>query len=690
MVHKNYMMLTNLSVDQVLKKAKSHVKKGELLEAQKLYKSILKVFSKNVRAQQGLSEIMKTEKNDFNYNYYNELLNKLVQFYNQGNFLFVVEMAESLSKQFPKSLIVWNLLGVSAVQIGMQDKAINAFQKALSLNPNNAEVYNNMGIAFRDKGMLNEAIEAYNKAISIKYNYAEAYYNKGIATQDQNKQEVAIEAYRKAIYFNPNYASAYSNMGNILRDQGKLDEAIDSYNKAISLKPNYAPPYSNLGNALKDLGKLKEAVEKHKKSISLEPNNPVAFNNMGIALKEQGNLDEAITAYRNALLLKPDYANPYSNMGNALKDQDKLDEALEAFKQALLIEPNHAEAYNNIGITFQDLGKSENSIKAYKRSISLKPDYAEAHENLSYALLNYGRLKEGLDEYEWRCKTAKGIARQRNFLQPTWDGEKSLKGKKILFWSEQGIGDTINWCSYLPFIINQADKCILECQEKVVPLLQRSFPNISVKHINRSLDSQRDDFDFHLPMGSLCRHFMKEISNNNLRPHLIAEPSKVKFWKKRLKSIGSGPYIGISWKSSKISPNRMKNYSSISEWSPIFKIPNITFINLQSKDFKDDLNKIKKELGVDVYNFDDLDHFNNIDDVAALCKALDIVVSTKTTVPLISAGVGTTTKLANWRQSAWNNLLYNPNNSFVDIFERNTWESWDKVFSLIARDIIKK
>ena len=99
------------------------------------------------------------------------------------------------------------------------------------------------------------------------------------------------------------------------------------------------------------------------------------------------------------------------------------------------------------------------------------------------------------------------------------------------------------------------------------------------------------------------------------------------------------------------------------------------------------MTKIQGKLGVTVHNFDDLDHYNNIDDVAALCTALDIVVSTKITVPLISAGVGTSTKLANWRQSSWNNVLFNPVSSSIDMYERDTWETWDITFRSIAKDI---
>ena len=85
-----------------------------------------------------------------------------------------------------------------------------------------------------------------------------------------------------------------------------------------------------------------------------------------------------------------------------------------------------------------------------------------------------------------------------------------------------------------------------------------------------------------------------------------------------------------------------------------------------------------------------MDHFNNIDDVAALCSALDMVVSTKTTVPLISSAVGTSTKLANWKQSPWSNILHEAVGPSVDKFERDTWEHWDNVFDLIGHEISKQ
>ena len=386
--------------------------------------------------------------------------------------------------------------------------------------------------------------------------------------------------------------------------------------------------------------------------------------------------------------MKPDYAEAYNNMGNAIQDHGKLDEAIVSYEKAISLNPNYAEAYNNLGNALQI---EENLIGRQKltKALAIKPDFRGVHENLSFALLNVGELRDGLEEYEWRLKDVGNLVTKRNF-NTIWDGQKSLKGKSILLWSEQGVGDTINWSSRLPLISAQAEQCTLECPEKLVTLLRRSFPNVEIKLEDKSRDLERDDYDFHLPMGSLYKHFIPQIlKNRKLDAFLVPDPIRINFWTERLKSLGGGPYVGVSWKSSSMSPKRLPNYAQITEWLPIFKIDGITYINLQYTDYESDLAKIKSEFGVTVHNFDDLDHYNNIDDVAALCAALDMVVSTKITVPFISSGVGTITKLANWRQSNWNNILLNPVGQAIDIFEKNTWEPWDNVFYEIAADIIK-
>ena len=613
-----------------------------------------------------------------------------MDYYQNGKFAEAENLARSITKEFPSHQFAWKILGVVFKQTSRVTESITFMRKSLKLNPQDAESHNNLGVILQELGRLKEAEASYTQAIILETNYFEAHNNLGNIFKDQGAFDKAIIAYDEAILINPNYAAAHYNMGLTLKLLGKSEEAVASYTKAIELNPNHPDAYNNLGNAFKEMGKTKEAIEAYKKTLLLNPDHVDAYNNLGNVLKEIGKTHEAIEAYKKALLLNPNYAYAYNNIGNILKDEGKLEEAIASFQNALLLNPNYVDAYNNIGNALKEQGKLEKAIDAFQRALFLKPDNSVAHKNLSFALLNIGRLKEGLLEYEWRLKTKDFVSQLRHFSQPMWDGQKSLKGKRILIWCEQGVGDTINWSSCLSFIASQAEHCILECQSKLVPLLERSFQKVEVIPENKSLDAQRHDIDYHLPMGSLYKNFIKEICTTDIHiPYLIPNPIRVAHWRKQLKSLGNGPYIGISWKSSNISAERVLDYTSISEWFPLLNIPDVTFINLQYKDYEDDLVKIQEELGVLVHNFDDIDHYDDIDDVTSLCSALDMVVSTKLTVPFISAGVGTSTKLAIWRQSSSNNILLNPMSSEVDIYEKNTWESWGKVFHSISLDILK-
>ena len=526
-------------------------------------------------------------------------------------------------------------------------------------------------------GQVQEAHRMYAAILKVQPKHPDANHNTGLLTVGYGKIELALPFFKIALEANPSNAQFwYSHIVALI----KLKRLIDAKVLLDEAKSK--------GIQGADFDQLEQKLNEANKALSIKPNNANAYNNMGIALQDQGKLEEAVEAYNRALAIKPDYAEAYYNKGIAFQGQNKLEEAIEAYKKVLEIKPDYAVAYNNMGTALQDQGKLEEAIEAHSKALEIKPDYTKAHRNLSFALLSTGRLKQGLEEYEWRWKTTKGMTMMRQFSKPMWDGKETLRGKRILLWCEQGVGDTINWSSRLSLIGSQADLCILECQEKLVPLLTRSFPNFEIKAENRRQDLQRDDFDFHLPMGSLCKYFISEISEK-IKPDafLVPDPVRIRFWQKRLGSLGNGPFIGVSWKSANMSPKRMPNYAPISDWYPIFTIPGVTFINLQYIDFLDDITKIKNEFGVTVHNFDDLDHYNDLEDVSALCAALDMVVSTKITVPLISAGVGTITKLANWRQSPWNNILLNPDGPFVDIFEKNTFEPWHEVFSAIAESI---
>ena len=328
-----------------------------------------------------------------------EQLQNLINLYTQGQYQTAQTQASQLLKQFPNSVNLYNIIGVTDKELGNLNEAIDAYNKALSIRPNVAEVYNNIGNALKDQSKLEDAIDAYKKALSIKPDYADAYNNMGNTLNKQCKLEEAIEAYNKALSINPNNAEAYNNMGIALTEQRRLEEAIEAYTKALSIKPDYVNACYNMGITLKDQGKLEEAIEAYNKALSIKPDYADANINMGAALQEQGKLDEAIEAYNKALSINPDNAEAYNNMGNALKEQDKLDEAIEAYNKALSIKPDYAEAYNNMGVILQDKGKLDEAIEAYTNALSIKPDFAKAYYNMGNPLKDQGKLDEAIEAY---------------------------------------------------------------------------------------------------------------------------------------------------------------------------------------------------------------------------------------------------------------------------------------------------
>ena len=650
MDQKIYMVTRNF-LENTLMKAKSYEKKSEFLKAKRLYLNILNVFPQNIRAMERLKLI----KIDL-FNPPQEEIDELIAYLNQDKFLNLTNKADAMIEQYPNSFLIYNILGLALHRQKKSKEALLMFKKAITIQPDFVDAFYNTGNVLQSENQLNDAIKFYDKALSLDPKNLHAFHKKAIA----------------------------------LFKQGKLEQSLKVYKTCISLAPNFAAAYNNMGICLYKLGKLKEAIISYNKSLLIEPKYPSALYHKSIALFDLGKLEEAINVCKKAIFIKENYAEAHTKIGDFLQYKGDLKKAIESYKNAININPHCFETYNNLGIALHCLNRFDNAIKVFKKSIFYNPTFARAHLNLSYTLLNSGKIKEGLEEYEWRWKTDKFIKQKRYFSKPVWDGKQSLDGKTIMIWPEQGIGDTLRWSSLLPLIVSKAEHCILECQPKLFPLLKRSFPNVEIKLENKNLDKERTDFDFHLPIGSLYNCVFDNV-NQNSKPnsYLKTNLDRVTFYKNRLQSLGNGPYIGISWKSSNKKLDRLKNYSNISEWAEILTLPNVTFVNLQYEDFENELSKINSELGVKFHNFDDLDHYNDIDNVAALCLALDAVVSHNNTIHLISSGVGTPTKLANWKQSSWNNCLFWPPTNNVDIFEKNTEETWGKTFGLIAEDLFK-
>lgn len=136
--------MAKIPVDKLLLKAKYHLKKGELAEANKLYQDVLKVFPKNQRAQKGLAFTNKTKHSIGTQGPSQETINQLIDLYNQGRQTDVIEQAKKLIEQFPEAFFVWNILGAAYKGSNKISDAAKAFRKVTELNPTYPDGFNNL------------------------------------------------------------------------------------------------------------------------------------------------------------------------------------------------------------------------------------------------------------------------------------------------------------------------------------------------------------------------------------------------------------------------------------------------------------------------------------------------------------------------------------------------------------------
>lgn len=193
----------------------------------------------------------------------------------------------------------------------------------------------------------------------------------------------AVDANRTAIALNPNDAEVHNNQGNRLRELGRLRESEICLSKAITLRPDFAEAYSNLGNTFQDAGDLKKSEASYRHALTIRPDYAKAHHNLSATLVALNKLQEAETSSASAILLESDYADAHVNRGVILAKLGRLDEAQKAYERALRLEVK-AETLCNLGGTLKELGKIKEAENVYKQAIALKEDCFAAHSNLLF------------------------------------------------------------------------------------------------------------------------------------------------------------------------------------------------------------------------------------------------------------------------------------------------------------------
>jgi len=298
--------------------------------------------------------------------------------------IYYQQTGERIKEETPQELETWEYSnkGVSLDNLDKFQEAIACYNRALEINPMDADVWSNKGTALYKLGKLQEAVDCFDRALDINPRLAEAWYNKGTALDKLGKLQEAVDCFDKALEINLGYAEALYNKGIALYKLDKLQEAVDCFDRALEINPRNADAWSNKGIALNDLDKHQEAVDCFDKALDINPRLAEAWYNKGVALNKLGKPQEAVDCFDRVLEINPMDADAWSNKGIALYKLGKLQEAVACFDRELEINPRLAEAWYNKGVALGNLGNFQEAMDSFQNFIKFaSPEYAELVAN---------------------------------------------------------------------------------------------------------------------------------------------------------------------------------------------------------------------------------------------------------------------------------------------------------------------
>lgn len=466
---------------------------------------------------------------------------------------------------------------------------------------------------------------------------------------------------------------------------GRLVEADALYQQILASDPKHSDSLHLSGMVAYASGDLGRANDLIGKAVRLKPNADIYLGNYGNVLRAMGKMDEAIVRYKQAIAVNPQNATPFSNLGNAYVDQGQLEEAVVQYDKALAIRPDFYEALFNLALTLRSLEQFDRAIACLRKAVEYYPDLAEAHYTLGQILLLHGELEAGWREYDWRWKLGEYTWLKEihgEFAQPRWNGE-SLQGKTLLVYAEQGMGDALQFCRYLPKVVALGAQVVFAVHPRLMRVIG---PMAGVRLV--PLDGvPLPPFDFHSPLLSLPR-VMGTLSVESIpgdTPYLKAEPERVMRWREKLAVI-PGFKIGIAWQGNPNAKIDKGRSPPLAAFARLAEIPGVTLVSLQQRDGLDQLAEIQKTVKIHTLG-PGVDEEAAFVDTAAVMECMDMLILSDSAIVHLAGALRRPVWVPIKLVPDWRFLLEREDTPWypeMKLFRQTQDGDWDSVFARMA------
>ena len=402
---------------------------------------------------------------------------------------------------------------------------------------------------------------------------------------------------------------------------GKAGLAADCYRAALAASPDHPELLHSLGDALRAGGDVAGAEAALRRSLTLRPDQPATHNALGNLLRAAGRPAEALEAYRHALYLTPTNGQVRGNLGTALLDLHRPEEARVWLAQAVAADPADAQARVHLGGALMLMRDPAAALTQYCQARALAPDLTDATLGEALARLTLGDWIAGWEAYEARLRHPRFRLHAVDVLGPRWHGPEPIRGRTLMLLSEQGLGDTLQFCRYVPLLRQRGARVILRVQRPLVTLL-RGLADRIVAPGGGMLR-----FDAWCPLMSLPRAFATTPETVPPPAPLAANPTGRRTWVRRL-GRRRALRVGLAWSGNADHPLDALRSLPQDALAPLLELPGIEAHTLQPEARPAD-KRIRA-------------HPNIADfaDAAALVDLMDVVISVDTAIAHLAGTLG--------------------------------------------------
>ena len=567
---------------------------------------------------------------------------------------------------------------------GSMFDAEQCFRNALQLNPNDTDVLTCLGYTLKELGVYGEARLQLRRAITLLGDVPDAHeatYLLGQIAEAEGEIGFAQIQYLNALRLKPEFARACSDLCRLYGKTDQYNKIFQILEQSIAACPNVFDYRLWHGYHLIKTENYAKALVEFDKLIQLSPEFAEAHNNRGICLNELNRMDQAIESFTLALRFDPNLSQAHSNRGATFMRGNQFEAAIVDFKESSRLSPEVPTPHINLGEAFRETGRLDEAIAQYEIALQIDPTSWDAKWNKSLALLLAGNLGHGFSLYEYRLKQS-GRENEYDAAQKRWRGDTPLDGKSILIYSEQGLGDTIQFCRYVSMVAAMGAKVILEVQAPLLGLLQDLS---GVSHIVQQ-GGTLPAFDYQCPLLSLPHVFKTEENSIPVRDRYITvDPSLRSKWNQRL-GPKYMPLIGIVWSGNASHKNDHNRSITLSKL--IGFLPNgFRYVSLQQDARSSDQMDLKQCTLIEHFG----DQLVDFTETAALCDLMDIVICVDTSVAHLAAALGRPTWILLPHNVDWRWMLDRTDSPWyptVKLYRQNNLSGWGDVLQRVHTDLL--